>query len=156
MESKKSSPKSFYRSVLLKRTPTKKGVVQFVFFNAGGVAFFVVGYASFALLYGVAHWSWLPAKIVGDSLGWSTNFAIQYFVAFKEERKGHQPHVVAGKFTFISLVNLVIDYAIVGLLKQIGVSPFIGLIIASQFFTVWKWFWYKRWVFRPKHTHHTD
>jgi putative flippase GtrA len=130
--------------------PTKfsrKGVVQFVFFSAGGTAFFVVGYAVFALLYGVGHWSWLPAKIVGDSLGWASNFAIQYFLAFRDEHKGTHPRVVTGKFTVISVINLFIDYAIVGGLNWLGVSPFIGLIIASQFFTVWKWLWYKHWVF---------
>lgn len=133
----------------LKR-PTKKGVVQFVFFNAGGLAFFVIGYMVFSFLYGLLHWSWLPAKIIGDTLGWSVNFAIQYLIAFKEERHGHQPRVIFGKFTAISLVNLVIDYALVGGLKWVGVSPFIGLFIASQFFNVWKWLWYKYWVFRPK------
>lgn len=130
--------------------PTKKGVVQFVFFNAGGVAFFAIGYAVFALLYGGLHWGWLPAKIVGDSCGWLSNFAIQYFVAFREERQGHQPRVIFGKFTAISLLNLAIDYAIVALLAWAGVSPFIGLIIASQFFTIWKWLWYKHYVFAPK------
>ena len=125
--------------------------MQFVFFNAGGISFFVVGYATFSLLYGVFHWSWLAAKIVGDSLGWICNFAIQYFVAFAEERQGRKPHVVAGKFTVVSLVNLAIDYLLVWLLKLAGVTPFIGLIIASQFFTVWKWFWYKYWVFARKH-----
>ncbi len=129
--------------------PSKKGVVQFVVFNAGGAAFFVVGYLTFALLYGTLHRSWLVAKIVGDALGWSVNFAIQYFIAFREDRHGRPVHIVAGKFTAISLVNLVIDYAIVWLLKLAGVSPFIGLIIASQFFTVWKWLWYKKWVFKP-------
>jgi len=132
------------------RKLSRKGVVQFVFYNAGGLAFFVVGYITFSVLYGLAHWSWLPSKIVGDALGWSCNFAIQYYVAFNEERKGSKPHVVAGKFTAISLVNLVIDYAIVWGLKLLGVSPFIGLVIASQFFNVWKWFWYKYYVFKPK------
>lgn len=130
--------------------PTKKGVIQFVFFNAGGVAFFVVGYAVFAVLYGLLGWGWLAAKIIGDLLGWLSNFAIQYFVAFREDRQGHQPRVIFGKFTAISLVNLGIDYAIVALLAWMGVSPFIGLIIASQFFTIWKWFWYKHFVFQSK------
>jgi len=53
------------------KRPTKKGVVQFVFFNAGGAAFFVVGYAVFSLLYGLLHWHWLLAKVVGDTLGWT-------------------------------------------------------------------------------------
>jgi putative flippase GtrA len=138
------------RSNLLTRRPSKKGVVQFAFFNVGGISFFVVGYLVFALLYGVLHWHWFWAKVVGDTLGWSVNFAIQYFLAFREERQGHKPKVIAGKFTAISLLNLLIDYAIVGLLKLAGVSPFIGLIIASQFFTVWKWLWYKHWVFKPR------
>jgi hypothetical protein len=139
--------------MLLKPTkPSRKGVVQFVFFNAGGAAFFVVGYAVFSLLYGVFHWHWFWAKVVGDTLGWACNFAIQYFLAFRDERQGQTPHVVTGKFTAISLTNLVIDYAIVGGLKWVGVSPFVGLVIASQFFTVWKWLWYKHWVFRkPAH-----
>lgn len=130
------------------KKPNNKGVIQFVFFNAGGAAFFIVGYAVFAVLYGPLHWRWLPSKIVGDALGWSANFAIQYFVAFREERQGHKPHVVAGKFTVISLLNLAIDYAIVAALNWVGVSPFIGLIVASQFFTLWKWFWYKHFVFK--------
>ena len=57
---------------------------------------------------------------------------------------------MAGKFTVISLINLAIDYVIVGALNWLGVTPFLGLIIASQFFTLWKWLWYKRWVFKPK------
>jgi putative flippase GtrA len=132
--------------------PSRKDVVQFGVSNIGGTAFFVIGYGIFAVLYGPLHWSWLPAKILGDFIGWACNFAIQYFVAFREERKGHKPQVVAGKFTAFSLVNLGIDYAIVGVLQWWGVSPYIGLIIASQFFTVWKWIWYKHWVFKPKST----
>lgn len=131
------------------KTPSKKTVVQFSIFNLGGVLFFVVGYAVFAVLYGLLHWPWLPAKIIGDTLGWLTNFAVQYFWAFREERQGAKPHAVAGKFTGISLLNLLIDYAIVAGLSWMGVSPFIGLIIAAQFFTVWKWLWYKRFVFKP-------
>lgn len=133
--------------------PTKlsrKGIVQFVFFNAGGLAFFVVGYATFTLLFGIFHWHWLPAKIVGDTLGWTCNFVIQYFLAFRDERKGQHPKVVFGKFTTVSLLNLGIDYAIVAVLNWLGVSPFIGLIIASQVFTVWKGFWYKYWVFKKQ------
>jgi putative flippase GtrA len=115
----------------------------------GGAAFFIVGYAVFSLLYGLLHWDWLIAKIIGDTLGWLSNFAIQYFLAFREERKSQKRHVVAGKFTALSLINLVIDYAIVAGLKWLGVSPFIGLIIASQFFTIWRWLWYKHWIFKP-------
>ena len=119
-------------------------------FNAGGIAFFWVGYLTFGLLYGLLRWPWLPAKIVGDTLGWLVNFIIQYFAAFREERRGQRPRVIFGKFTAISVLNLGIDYALVGGLQWLGVTPFIGMIVASQFFTIWKWLWYKHWVFRPK------
>jgi putative flippase GtrA len=129
------------------KKPSRKDLWQFGISNVGGTAFFVVGYGVFALLYGHFHWSWFPAKMLGDFIGWTCNFAIQYFVAFREERQGHKPHVVAGKFTVFSLINLGIDYLIVGGLNWLGVSPFVGMIIASQFFSVWKWVWYKWWVF---------
>ncbi len=130
--------------------PSKKTFLQFMIFNLGGVMFFVVGYLAFVVLYGFFHWSWLPAKLLADFLGWTTNYIIQYFWAFREERLHHKHKTVMGKFTVISLVNLLIDYAIVGGLNWLGVSPFIGMIIAANFFTVWKWLWYKHWVFRAK------
>lgn len=128
--------------------PAKKGVIQFAIFNLGGAMFFIVGYLTFVLLYGVFHWPWLPAKIVADFLGWLTNFVVQYFWAFREETKGQHARTITTKFTGFSLINLVIDYAIVAILAWIGITPFIGLIVAASFFTIWKWLWYKRWVFR--------
>lgn len=114
--------------------------------------FFVVGYASFVILYGLFHWAWLPAKILADFLGWSANFLVQYFWAFRQEVKEHpQPHKVTVKFTAVSMMNLGIDYAIVAGLAWIGVTPFVGLILAANFFTVWKWLWYKHFVFAAKH-----
>ncbi len=130
------------------RKPTRRGVKQFAIFNLGGISFFVIGYGVFVLLYGLLHWPWLPAKIVADFMGWAANFVIQYFWAFREETAGHKHHRVTTKFTAISLVNLGIDYLIVGLLAWLGLSPFVGLIIAANFFTVWKWMWYKHWVFK--------
>jgi putative flippase GtrA len=131
--------------------PTKKTFLQFIIFNFGGVMFFVIGYVTFVILYGLFHWAWLPAKILADFLGWTANFVIQYFWAFREEAKAQHAHKVTGKFTAVSIMNLGIDYAIVALLAWIGVSPFIGLIIAANFFTIWKWLWYKHYVFARKH-----
>jgi putative flippase GtrA len=138
-------------SVKSLKRPTKRGVIQFTWYNLGGAAFFVIGYLIFVLLYGPLHWPWLPAKIVADFTGWAANFVIQYFLAFREETKNQHAHKTTVKFTAFSLVNLLIDYAIVGFLNWIGITPFIGLFVAAGFFTIWKWLWYKRWVFK-KHT----
>lgn len=132
------------------RIPSKQGVKQFMIYNLGGAAFFVVGYGIFALLYGVFDLWWVFAKAIGDFCGWATNYLIQRHLVFHKEAKGQRERDILGKFTLISAVNLLIDYLIVGGLKLLGVSPFLGLWISSIFFTFWKYLWYKLWVFRVK------
>ena len=130
------------------KKPSKQNVLQFILFNFGGTAFFVIGYAVFAFLYGVHDWAWWTAKIVADSIGWTANYIIQRYLAFKNESKGQKNKVLLGKFLLVSFANVPIDYAIVGGLRLVGVSPFIGLCVSSRFFTVWKYLWYKFWVFK--------
>lgn len=132
------------------KKPSRKNVIQFIAFNIGGWAFFGVGYALFSLLYGVFGWRWWVAKVIGDTCGWLVNYLIQRFWAFRHESKNQREVTILYKFTLVSLVNVVIDYAIVWGLKFVGVSPFMGLFIASWFFTIWKYIWYKLYVFRYK------
>lgn len=131
------------------KRPSKQTVWQFVLYNFGGLVFFLVGYGVFALLYGVFHWYWLFAKMLADLIGWSLNYLIQRHIAFRSESKDQKEHRLLGKFTVFSLLNLGLDYALVGLLNWIGISPFLGLWLSSLFFTVWKWLGYKHWVFKP-------
>lgn len=121
-------------------------------FNLGGVVFFASGYAVFALLYGVLHWHWLFAKGVADLVGWSLNYLIQHGLAFREAAQVQGHKKVLKKFVPFSLINIPIDYAIVGGLTWLGVTPFLGLFIAAGFFTIWKWLWYKHWIFKPEKT----
>lgn len=132
------------------RKPSKKSVKQFVLYNFGGVGFFVTGYIVFSLLFGLLKWEWWTAKIVADLTGWTVNYLVQRFVAFREESRVHTEKALFAKFSAISLVNVPLDYAIVGGLKMIGVTPFIGLFVSAGFFTIWKFLWYKYWVFKPK------
>lgn len=131
------------------RIPSRQGIKQFVIYNLGGAAFFIIGYGIFALLYGLFGWPWWLAKALGDLCGWTANYLIQRHLVFHKESQGQRERVILGKFTLISLVNLLIDYLIVGGLRLLGVSPFLGLWISSLFFTFWKYLWYKIWVFRP-------
>ena len=130
------------------KKPSKKTVVQFTYFNVGGLVFFVVGYALFALLYSVLGWHWLISKAIADLTGWICNYVIQYYLAFSDTTKNESHYEALSKHTAFSIMNLVIDYAIVGGLKLLGVTPYIGMLVSAAFFTVWKWVWYKRWVFR--------
>lgn len=122
-----------------------------MYFNFGGIAFFVSGYAVFALLYGVFNVHWLIAKGIADLIGWTLNYLIQRYLAFRKESKDIPQKKLLKKYIGFSLLNVLIDYALVGGLKLLGVSPFLGLWISSLFFTVWKYIWYKLWVFKkPK------
>ncbi|MFZ1483998.1 MAG: GtrA family protein [Candidatus Saccharimonadales bacterium] len=132
--------------------PSRATVIQFAYFNLGGLVFFVVGYALFALMYGLLGWHWLISKAIADLVGWVCNYFIQYYLAFGEATKNEGHKEALSKHTAFSMMNIVIDYAIVGGLNLLGVSPFLGLWISSLFFTVWKWVWYKRWVFKPSKT----
>lgn len=134
---------------LTPKKPSKKSVKQFAWYNLGGVSFFVVGYMVFSLLYGLFSLEWWIAKVIGDVSGWSVNYVIQRLLAFREESKGHSEKQLLIRFSALSLVNVVIDYAIVWALKELlHITPFIGLFIAATFFTIWKFIWYKLWVFK--------
>jgi|GEM_PF-54026 hypothetical protein len=133
-----------------RRRPAKRDFIQFAYFNLGGVVFFVVGYLVFALLFGALHWHWLIAKCIGDLVGWGLNYLIQHYLAFNEPAQAQGHRKILKKYVPFSLLNVLIDYAIVGGLRLVGVTPFIGLWVASLFFTVWKWLWYKHWIFARK------
>lgn len=134
------------------RPPRKKTFIQFAYFHLGGAIFFAAGYLVFALLYGLLHWHWLLAKAIADLTGWSLNYLVQYHLAFRDTAREQGHHKTLKKIVPFSLANILIDYAIVGGLKLVGVSPFLGLWISSLFFTVWKWLWYKHWVFTQSAT----
>lgn len=130
------------------KKPNRYTIRQFFLYNIGGASFFIVGYGVFACLYGLLAWGWLPAKVLADLAGWTSNYAVQRFVAFRSESRHHSEQTLLGRFSLISVVNVPIDYAIVGGLNWVGVSPFIGLFVSAVFFTFWKFLWYKRWVFK--------
>lgn len=129
----------------------QRAIKQFVKYMAGGSLYFWVGYGVFALCYSVFKWNWLPSKIAADVIGWSLNYIVQRFWAF-----GDQHHLSemqhAGRYVFIESIGFLLDYAIIGGLNAIGITPYIGFFISAGFFTIWSWFWYKYWVFPEKKT----
>jgi putative flippase GtrA len=121
-------------------------VKQFGKYLTGGGVYFGLGYAIFALGYSGFHWWWLWAKLLADSISWSANYLVQRFWAFsKQHHLSEMQH--AGRYLFIESIGFVLDYMIIGGLKAIGITPYIGFFISGIFFTVWSWFWYKYWVF---------
>lgn len=125
----------------------KQLAVQFGKYMSGGTLYFWVGYGVFALCYSGFGWSWLPAKILADAVGWSLNYFVQRYWAFNSEhlKLSEMQHV--GRYIFIESIGFVLDYLIIFGLNSIGVTPYIGFFLSAGFFTVWSYLWYKYWVF---------
>ena len=127
----------------------QKEAKRFLKYMAGGSLYFWLGYAVFAVCYSGLHWNWLPAKILADAIGWTSNYIVQRFWAFSDHV--HLSEIQhAGRYVFIESIGFVLDYLIIGGLNAIGITPYIGFFISSGFFTVWSWLWYKYWVFPQK------
>lgn len=129
--------------------PSSATIQRFAKYIIGGSLYFWSGLAVFWLLYTVIGWSWFPAKVVADLVGWTLNYIAQRFWAF-----GDQHHLSemqhAGRYVAVETVGFVLDYLIIGGLNYLGVSPYIGFFLAAGFFTIWNWVWYRYWVF-PDH-----
>ena len=114
---------------------------------SGGTLYFWVGYGVFAVCYSIFKWNWLPSKIAADAIGWSLNYIVQRYWAFSSDRLKLSEMQHVGRYLSIESIGFILDYAIIGGLKAIGVTPYIGFFISAAFFTVWSWLWYKYWVF---------
>jgi putative flippase GtrA len=132
------------------RMPTRQRIIQFLEYWVGGNVFFLSGYATFSICYSLLGWRWWQAKLLADTIGWTLNYIVQRYWAFASS--GLQKHEGKNRWRYItlSLVDTVLDYAIVGGLVGLGVTPYIGMFVAAGFFTVWNYFWYRYWVFAPE------
>jgi putative flippase GtrA len=128
---------------------SRKSFNQFLKYMVGGNVYFWSGYAIFAVGYSVLHLWWLWAKIAADAVGWTLNYFVQRRWAFAEQHHlSEMQHV--RRYLFIETIGFFLDYALIGGLKYIGITPYIGFFISAGFFTVWSYFWYKYWVFPEK------
>lgn len=125
---------------------TKTDRRRFFKYLVGGSIYFWVGYGVFAVCFSVFGWGWLPAKLLADFIGWTLNYVVQRFWAFRDRVSlGEMEH--AGRYITIESVGFVLDYALIGGLYAIGVTPYVGFLISGVFFTFWSFLWYKYWVF---------
>jgi len=126
---------------------------QFIKYITGGSIYFWSAYGIFAFCYSVLHWNWFWAKVLGDVVGWILNYFVQRYWAFKPTHPHLREIQHIGRYISIETIGFILDYAIVGGLYYIGITPYIGMFISAGFFTVWSFLWYKYWVFpAPKST----
>ena len=126
-----------------------KRVTQYL---VSGGAFFWSGYITFFALDKGLHWPLWAATSISYIVGWLVNYLLQRYWVFNNPTLAKHATQVTSRYMVISLVNLVVNFAILQGLKTIGITPYIGQFISSGFFTVWNYFWYKYWVFPQKFT----
>lgn len=127
-----------------------KRAVQFIEYMIGGGVYFWSGMAVFAVLYSGFHVDWLISKIIADIIGFTLSFFVQRYWAFNDKRLKKKDFQVRSRYAGISALSLAIDYGIVAGMKYIGITPYIGMVTSSLFFTVWNYLWYRFYVFDPK------
>ena len=124
----------------------------------GGGVWFWSGYVIIVVLDNHIGLFW--ANVLGQTVVLTLNFIIGRYWAFKTKRPAAL--LVATKryigYTVINAFGL--NYLILFSLRSVGIPPEFGQFIASAFFTVWNYYWYKVYVFKgqdkPKHVkHHT-
>lgn len=123
--------------------------IQFLKYLVGGSVYFWSGLLIFAVFYSGLHWGWLPAKLLSDIFGWTANYAIQRYWAFSDKRLDGHSRQVTIRYVLVNSVALIIDYGVVGGLKAIGITPYIGFFVSAGVTTFWDYLWYRFWVFKP-------
>ncbi len=127
----------------------KHSVKQVGAYAVSGWAFFWSGYLVFLLFDKGFHTNLLVANVAKYAVGLSVNFILQHYWVFGGHRKSTKVTHTTIRYAIITIINFFIDLGILTVLKSIGITPYIGQFVSSGFFTIWNYYWYKLWVFRP-------
>jgi putative flippase GtrA len=126
-----------------------KEAKRFTQYMVGGGAQFWGGYLAFAGLDLIGHIPFWPNKIIAYFVGASINFFIERFWVFGSKRLGKkQLETSAERFYSLMIVNFILDLIIVGGLRSLGLTPYLGQFVSAGFFTVWNYLLFKLWVFQ--------
>lgn len=142
-----------------KQTRIRKLVFQMGQYMITGGVWFWSGYILISLLDN--HLGLFVANMIGNGVGFTLNFLLERYWVFRS-KKPAKLGVMATRYIIYTILNaLILNYLILySLRKYFEIEPEIGQFIASGFFTVWNYVWYKLWVFkkepqkRPKRTRH--
>ncbi len=117
-------------------------------YSITGGAWFISGYAMFAVcdqIFGLNLW-W--SKLIANLTGITVNFILERTWVFSDQRRHKKLTVVTKRYFVLTCLNFVIDYYIVKTLKEkFGISPYYGQFISAAFFYLWNYSWYQFWVF---------
>jgi len=130
---------------------TRKILIQLAEYMVAGGAYFWAGYFIIVFLTPIIGLWW--SNIIGNGVGVTVNFILERYWVFKSSKKRHVTEV-SMRYVILTGFNFFLNYLILNGLQQVGIVVAIGQFIASAFFTVWNYLWYKYWVFVDKpHLH---
>lgn len=142
-----------------KKNKTKKLIVQFAEYMFAGGVWFWSGYILIVLLdepLGL-----FTANFIGNAVGITLNFILERYWVFRTKKPAKLGVTTTRYIVYTALNAFLLNYLILYSLREwAGIGPEIGQFIASGFFTVWNYFWYKYWVFakvthkKPRRTRH--
>lgn len=119
-------------------------LVQIAEYMVTGGAYFWSGYFLIVFLTPVIGLWW--ANIVGNTVGVTINFILERYWVFDSKKKRQITHVT-GRYLILTGANFILNYYILLGLQTVGIPVAFGQFIASGFFTVWNYLWYRFWVF---------
>lgn len=135
----------------------KKLIVQFTEYMITGGVWFWSGYFLIVLLDDHIGLFW--ANFIGNAVGITLNFLLERFWVFRTKRPAKLGVLATRYIIYTALNAFLLNFLILYALEEyLDIKPEIGQFIASGFFTVWNYFWYKNWVFKgkkkPRRTRH--
>lgn len=139
-------------------TKHRKILIQFAEYMVTGGVWFWSGYIIIVVLDGHIGLFW--ANFIGNAVGITLNFLLSKYWVFKTKKKSKNNDAAWRYIIYTGLNAFLLNYLILyGLQDGLGIDPAIGQFIASAFFTVWNFAWYKLWVFKdhpapPRRTKH--
>lgn len=124
----------------------KREVKRITEYLISGGVWFWSGYIIIVLLDDVMPLFY--ANFIGNAVGITLNFILERYWVFKTSRPSAL-FVATKRYIIYTAINaFLLNYLILKGLRGKGIEPEIGQFIASGFFTIWNYVWYKAWVFR--------
>lgn len=126
----------------------RKELTRFAEYMVGGGVWFWSGYILIVLLDNHIGLFW--ANFIGNMVGLSLNFLISRYWVFKTKKQTKLGVATTRYIVYTALNAFGLNYLILLSLRSVGIQPEFGQFIASAFFTVWNYVWYKAWVFKGR------
>lgn len=130
-----------------KKKAQHREINRFIQYMISGGVWFWSGYVIIVTLDDHIGLFW--ANLLGNGVGLTLNFLLERYWVFKNKSQTNLTVATRRYVIYTALNAFILNYYILlGLKQGFSIDPAIGQFIASGFFTVWNYIWYKAWVFK--------